>query len=54
VRRTAASLASNLNLLDHAPLVRVLILDRIFDRDDVLGIPSIDDIHERRHGGGLS
>ena len=34
--------------------VRVLVLDRIFDRHDVLGIPPVDHVYERRQRGGLT
>ena len=45
---------ADLDLLDDALLVRVLVLDRILNRDDVLRIAPVDFVDERRHGRRLS
>ena len=44
----------DLDLLDHASLVLVLVFDRIFDGHDVLRVAAIDLIHQRRHRGRLA
>lgn len=45
---------ADLHLFDEASLVRVLLLERIFNRDDVLMIATIDQIDERGHRGALA
>jgi len=45
---------ANFDLLDHAAQVGVLVLDRVFDGDDVAGFAAIDFVHESGDGGGLS
>ena len=45
---------ADFDLLDHALLMRVFVLDRIFDRDDVLRVPPVDLVDERRDGRRLS
>jgi len=42
-----------IHLLDHASPMRMLVLDRVLDCDDVAGVSMVDLIHERRHGGRL-
>jgi hypothetical protein len=44
----------DLHLLDHAPLVRVVVLNRIFDGDDVLGISAVDQVDQRGNRRRLS
>ena len=41
-------IASNLNLLDDAADVRMLVLDRIFDRYNVARLAPVDLVHQRR------
>ena len=50
VRRVDA----DFDLLDHALLMRVLVFDRIFDRDDVLRVAPVDLVDERGDGRRLS
>ena len=45
---------ANLDLLDDALVMGVLVFDRIFNRDDVLRIARVDRVHQRRHGCGFS
>ena len=45
---------ADFDLLDHALLMRVLVLDRIFDRDDVLRVAPVDLVDQRRHRRRLS
>ncbi len=45
---------ADFDLLDYALLMRVLVLDRIFNRDDVLCVAPVDLVDERRDRRGLS
>ena len=41
-------------MFDRAALARVFVFNRVLDGDDVLGIPPIDQIHQRRNGRRLA
>jgi hypothetical protein len=45
---------ADLDLLDDGVAVGVLVLDGIFDGDDVVAAAGVDDVDERGHGGGLA
>jgi hypothetical protein len=50
----AIRIDADLDLLNHRLLVGVLVLDRVFDRDDVLRIPLVDFVDDGRECRGLS
>ncbi len=45
---------ADLDLLDDARVMDVLVLDRILDRDDVTGVAPVDFLDERREGRALA
>ena len=45
---------ADLDLLDQAAAVRVLVFDRILDGDDVARVAQVDLVHERRQRGRLA
>ena len=45
-RREIRSVQTDLDLLDEAPVMRVLVLDRVLDRDDVPGVALVDLLDE--------
>ena len=52
--REVGRIHAHFHLLDQSGLVRVLVLNRIFNRDDVPGFASIDAVDQGREGGGLA
>ena len=52
--REALGVAADLTLVDEGSLVLVDVLDRVLNGDDVDGSLAIDEVDERREGGGLA
>jgi hypothetical protein len=53
-RREVGRIHSDLDLLDETRLVRVLVLDRVLDRDDVPSVAAVDLLDERRESRRLA
>ena len=52
--REVGRVDADLDLLDDRPAVRVLVLDRILDGDDVARVAQVDLVDQRRERGGLA
>ncbi len=52
--REVRSVRSDLDLFDETGAVRMLVLDRVLDRDDVAGVAAVDLLDERRERRGLA